>query len=243
MRGRVLCIVAFLLLLLPLTAGAAPLYREGDEGQEVLALQQRLRALGYAVGTQDGVYRGLTVSAVRAFQEQKGLAANGQVDEKTYYLLMGRKTPARSAAVTVQRPRPAAKAAALPPFPSFREAAPGRSPQETAQQYLGVPYRFGGADPRGFDCSGFVMYVFQRHGRKLPRTADLQFAAGKVVPQERLQPGDVVFFTTYAQGASHEGIYLGQDRFVHASSSRGVMTSALSEPYWKSRYLGARRLE
>lgn len=112
----------------------------------------------------------------------------------------------------------------------------------TAEKYKGVPYKFGGATPKGFDCSGFVMYVFDQHGIKLPRTADKQFEKGKFVTHKDLQAGDLVFFTTYEKGASHCGIYMGKNNFIHASSSRGVMISALSEKYWQDRYLGARRV-
>jgi cell wall-associated NlpC family hydrolase len=112
----------------------------------------------------------------------------------------------------------------------------------TASKYKGVPYIFGGASPKGFDCSGFIMYVFDQHNIKLPRTADKQFEKGKFVAQKDLKVGDLVFFTTYEKGASHCGIYMGKNNFIHASSSRGVMISALSEKYWKDRYVGARRV-
>ncbi|HWR42992.1 C40 family peptidase [Sporomusa sp.] len=113
---------------------------------------------------------------------------------------------------------------------------------KTAEKYLKAPYRFGGESPKGFDCSGFVKYVYDRHGKKLPRTADVQYVTGKKVDRSSLKPGDLVFFNTYASGASHVGIYYDNGRFIHASSSRGVMISRLDEPYWKPRYLGARRI-
>jgi cell wall-associated NlpC family hydrolase len=113
---------------------------------------------------------------------------------------------------------------------------------KTAERYLKVPYRFGGESPKGFDCSGFVKYVYDRHGKKLPRAADVQYRTGKKIDRASLKTGDLVFFTTYAPGASHVGIYTGSGRFIHASSSRGVMISRLDETYWKPRYLGARRV-
>lgn len=113
---------------------------------------------------------------------------------------------------------------------------------DTALHYVGVPYKFGGTTPQGFDCSGFVWYVFNKHFQKLPRTADTQFKAGKPVFKNELQRGDLVFFTTYESGPSHCGIYLENGRFVHASSSRGIMISRLDDFYWKPRYLGARRI-
>ena len=111
----------------------------------------------------------------------------------------------------------------------------------SALRFLGTPYLFGGDSPSGFDCSAYVQHVFAMVGISLPRTADAQYDAGHpVVGGPR--PGDLVFFQTYAEGPSHVGIYLGKGNFVHASSSRGVMVSNLSESYWASRYLGAKRL-
>jgi cell wall-associated NlpC family hydrolase len=112
----------------------------------------------------------------------------------------------------------------------------------TAMRFLGVPYSFGGTSTAGFDCSGYVQHVFAMLGIHLPRTADSQFLKGQRVRSGDLRPGDLVFFQTYAPGASHVGIYLGNDEFVHASSSHGVMVSKLSESYWATRYIGAKRI-
>ena len=107
----------------------------------------------------------------------------------------------------------------------------------------GKPYRNGGADPRGFDCSGLVRYVFAEHGRALPREVREQFRLGKGVGRERLEPGDLVFFTTVAPGASHVGIAIGRDQFVHAPSGKGVVrVESLTSRYWTSRFVGARRV-
>ena len=113
---------------------------------------------------------------------------------------------------------------------------------KTAEKYLKTPYRFGGESPRGFDCSGFVKFVYDKHGKKLPRTADVQYKTGKKVARSKLKPGDLVFFNTYGKGVSHVGIYYGGGNFIHASSSRGVIITKLEESYWKPRYLGARRI-
>ncbi len=110
-----------------------------------------------------------------------------------------------------------------------------------AMRFLGVPYAFGGTSRGGFDCSGYVQHVFATMGMHLPRTADAQYDAGKKF-QGQPQPGDLVFFHTYASGVSHVGISLGGDRFVHASSSHGVMISSLHDSYWGARYLGAKRI-
>jgi len=109
-------------------------------------------------------------------------------------------------------------------------------------RFLGVPYSWGGTSYGGVDCSGFVWAVFAKNGIDLPRMADGQFEAGRHVRVADLRPGDLVFFQTYAPGASHVGIYLGGGRFVHASSSDGVRIDQLAEDYYAERFIGARRL-
>ena len=114
-----------------------------------------------------------------------------------------------------------------------------------AVSLVGSPYRLGGTSPEtGLDCSGFVGHVFkQAAGILLPRDARaISESAHPLTPQE-LQPGDLVFFNTLNRAFSHVGIYLGDDRFVHATSSRSgaVMVSNLNDRYWRQRFDGARR--
>jgi cell wall-associated NlpC family hydrolase len=114
---------------------------------------------------------------------------------------------------------------------------------DMALGFRGVPYRNGGTDPSGFDCSGLVQYVFARHGVPLPREVRDQFRAGTAVSRERVQPGDLLFFETVSRGASHVGIAIGGGEFVHAPSSRGVVrVERLSTDYWAERWVGARRV-
>jgi cell wall-associated NlpC family hydrolase len=113
----------------------------------------------------------------------------------------------------------------------------------TALELRGAPYRDGGADPRGFDCSGFTQYVFARHGVSLPRATRDQFELGELVAPRDLTRGDLLFFSTTAPGASHVGIAVGDDQFVHAPSSTGVVrVERLSSSYWSRRFVGARRI-
>jgi peptidoglycan endopeptidase LytE len=106
-----------------------------------------------------------------------------------------------------------------------------------ANKYIGTPYLWGGNTPAGFDCSGFTKYVFDHVGISIPRTAATQWSGLK--PVSTPNPGDLVFFETYAPGPSHVGIYLGNNKFIQAGSS-GVSIADMTNTYWKPRYLGAR---
>ncbi|MDI3328086.1 MAG: NlpC/P60 family protein [Alicyclobacillaceae bacterium] len=110
----------------------------------------------------------------------------------------------------------------------------------TARKYVGTPYVWGGTTPSGFDCSGFVQYVFAQHGINLPRTSSEMYEMG--TPVSDPQAGDLVFFSTYEPGVSHVGIYLGNGQFISSTSSSGVQIVSMDNPYWASRYIGARRI-
>jgi peptidoglycan endopeptidase LytE len=138
----------------------------------------------------------------------------------------------------------------VPGGPPVQPAAPlvstgdpaGEEIAGTALSLRGVPYRNGGSDPAGFDCSGFVSYVFAQHGVLVPRTVEAQYRAGNGVDSSDLHAGDLVFFDTNGGGVSHVGISLGGDEFVHAPSTSGeVRVERLGTSYWARRFLGARR--
>lgn len=114
--------------------------------------------------------------------------------------------------------------------------------QSEVTQLVGTPYKWGGTTVSGFDCSGFIRYIFDKYGLDLPRTSASQALVGVQVDREELRLGDLVFFNTSGSGISHAGIYIGNDEFAHASSSRGVRISKLTESYYQSRYVTARRV-
>jgi cell wall-associated NlpC family hydrolase len=111
------------------------------------------------------------------------------------------------------------------------------------QQFLGIPYRFGGESLKGIDCSAFVQRVFRHFNVDLPRTARQQFKAGIKVSKNELHIGDLIFFHTYAKYPSHVGIYIGEGKMIHASSRyRQVSISDWEHPYYKKRFIGVIRI-
>lgn len=133
--------------------------------------------------------------------------------------------------------------AASMPSPSSTRDAEADGIGQTAAEFLGTPYLFGGEGASGIDCSSFVQQVFQAHHVNLPRTAREQITVGSDVAPGDLRKGDLVFFQTYASYPSHVGIYLGDGKMIHASSGRGEVTvSDMNSDYYSSRYLGAKRV-
>ena len=149
--------------------------------------------------------------------------------------------PPPDGATTPPTNSPAAGSATRPSSPAAH--ADGYSIAGTALGLRGSPYRNGGSDPSGFDCSGFVWYVFGQHGIRVGRTVGEQFREGKGVAPDTIEAGDLLFFATDGSGVSHVAMAIGGDEFVHAPSSRGeVRVERLSAPYWSSRYVAARRV-
>lgn len=131
-----------------------------------------------------------------------------------------------------------------PPLPGQPSSLPGENDwRQAASRWMGTPYRDGGHDRQGVDCSGYTDILYREVvGRGLPRTSMGQWLEGKAVSVENMRPGDLVFFQTVGTTVSHVGLSLGGSEFTHASSSRGVTISSLNEDYWKERFLGVRRM-
>lgn len=230
----------FVFFIVPLEHGyAAPTLRVNAKGSSVMSLQKKLLDLGYEVDEVNGIFEAKTHYAVKQFQRDHQLTANGVVDKKTWKALdlafKDRKhrvvPPTSLPAKTTEKNLPRQTEGSRKNAPAILK---------TAKQYIGVPYQFGGATPKGFDCSGYLQYVFAKHNIQLPRSADEQYKTGTNVKKNALLVGDLVFFTTYEPGASHCGIYIGNGEFIHASSSKGIRIDKMNDPYWKPRYIGAR---
>lgn len=149
----------------------------------------------------------------------------------------------QSAPAQQSAPQPAPAPAPQPAPVHHSSGGSGWSIVSVASKYLGVPYVWGGTSPSGFDCSGFVWYVYQRAGMPIPRDMWGQLQSGTRVSRSDLEPGDIVFFAgTYEAGLSHDGIYIGGGRFINAVDyGIGVAVRSLNSSYWSSHYFGATR--
>ncbi|MGG3822730.1 peptidoglycan-binding protein [Geobacillus thermodenitrificans] len=195
--------------------------KTGTRGEKVKQVQTNLKQLGYFTYPEiTGYYGTITADAVRRFQKDAKLQANGIVDSQTYERLIGQAPASKGQA----------SASKLDVMELIADAA----------ELLGKPYVWGGETPQvGFDCSGFIYYLFAQQGISLPRTVADIWNVGKPVSSPAV--GDIVFFETYKKGPSHAGIYIGNGQFIHSGSSTGVTISRLDQSYWKQRYLGAKR--
>jgi peptidoglycan hydrolase-like protein with peptidoglycan-binding domain len=171
----------------------------------------------------DGVYGPVTRAAVRAFQRHQGLEVDGVVGPHTLAAL-GIHAPSESSGHQSG---------------GHSHAGRGARVVAVAKQYLGVPYRWGGASPAtGFDCSGLVMYVYAKFGISLPHNAAMQYGHGRPVSRSDLRKGDLVFF----DGLGHVGIYVGGGNFIHAPHTGDVVRISPLSGWYADTWVGARRL-
>ena len=150
-------------------------------------------------------------------------------------------------AAVAPRPTPQAAVAMRSPGPRqpvMQITAPESPWKAEAERWYGTPYRYGGNDANGFDCSGFAAELYNRvAGMSLPRTSEAQFRVGRDVSQDDMRPGDLVFFRSPNSSAvTHVGVYIGGSYFTHASTSRGVTFNSTKESYYRNNFHGARRV-
>lgn len=113
---------------------------------------------------------------------------------------------------------------------------------KTVDEYIGIRYKSAGATTSGFDCSGFTMFIFDKFGIELPHQSKSQATKGDWIDKKDLRPGDLVFFNTDGKGISHVGIYLGNDEMIHSASGEGIVRDNITDKYYKTRYVTARRV-
>ena len=203
---------------------ASIVLRSGSTGEDVKQVQRALTDLGHYNGRIAGGYGSGTISAVRSFQKAKGLSADGIVGSSTVKAIndsLGLKAPSRNESRGI-----------------------GLKIASEARKHLGTRYVFGGTSTSGFDCSGFTSYVYRQSGISIPRTTGSQASAGSKVSKSNLKVGDLVIFSnTYKRGPSHAGVYLGNGKFVHASSSgRGVTIDNINSSYYSGKFSYGRRV-
>ena len=199
------------------TSGTSSADNSGPKPSQsvTVAVQQKLGL------SADGAYGPQTRAAVKAFQARNGLTADGIVGPATMSKL-------GIAGSTTTEPAPASSGG-------------GGSAVSAARSVIGTPYSYGGSTKAGFDCSGLVVWAFQQAGVSLPRTSFAQFGSGSAVDRANIQAGDLVFFNTDGPGASHVGIATSNSTVISATT-RGVREHAISDSYWGSHYVGARRV-
>ncbi|HWL26807.1 MAG TPA: NlpC/P60 family protein [Ureibacillus sp.] len=224
MKRLVACfVIAGTVLSSPINSNAAlgdRTLKSGMEHEDVRELQTVLKKKGYFTNkTITNYYGSITKKSVIKFQKANNLKADGIVGPNTFKALGVQKN---SVAVSTSNQSTTNKLV------------------DNAKQYLRVPYVWGGTSPSGFDCSGYLKYVFQQSiGINLPRTVAEIYKQGTTVSTPKV--GDLVFYETYKPGASHAGIYIGNRQFIHSQSTYGVSISSMDNSYWSKRYIGAKQ--
>ncbi|WP_449536648.1 C40 family peptidase [Ferdinandcohnia sp. Marseille-Q9671] len=220
-----------------------PFLTIGDEGPAVKQLQSKLNRLSYYSGLIDSKFGEMTEQSVKAYQKKYNLEVNGLATDETVDHIMKNKNVR---GLTIKKANVKVAQAEYPSqsnetkYETTEAPAVDSSVISIAMNYIGVPYVWGGSSPNGFDCSGFLQFVFAQKGVGIPRTVTGIWGQSTSVSAPSV--GDLVFFETYKPGPSHAGIYIGNNKFIHADSTDGVSVDDLNATYWGARYLGAKRL-
>ncbi|WP_010529551.1 NlpC/P60 family protein [Lentibacillus jeotgali] len=216
-------------------ASEMTLLNQGDRGEAVESAQSELASQGYYTYNLDGIFGPITKDAVEDFQSDHGLTVDGIVGPETKQALSS------SGSKTEAEPETKTQSETI----TITSNSSDSDVVSTAENLVGESYVSGGETPsEGFDSSGFINYVFEQNGTDLSRThADMWASDGEHVDSPSV--GDVVFFEgTYKSGPSHSGIYIGNNKMIHAGTEdTGVATADLDIDYWQNHYLGAKSFD
>lgn len=217
----------------------------GMRGDDVHSLQKDLNELGFMTVKPTGYYGPITKEAVLKMQTQYDLLKDGIAGKQTVGKLdslMGRTAEDMPAEDKLVEDKPAEKVVALTSRSNSRSVD---SIIDYAKKYMGVKYVWGGTTPKGFDCSGFVKYVYNNFDVSLNRNSAAQAKNGAYIKKGALLPGDLVFFDTNGgkNRINHVGIYIGNGKMIHSSSLyKGVVISTISSGFYSRTYMTARRV-
>lgn len=212
----------------------------GMKSEDVKIVQSALQYFGYYTAEIDGLYGPLTKKALEIAEENHDIDLSTKVARESLEQLYEDVEEEITEQQTVEKQQK--KEVKQPEVKKVSSTSTTNSNIiQTAQSLLGSPYVWGGTSPTGFDCSGFVQFVYQAEDRVIPRTVTDIWNFAK--PVDSPSVGDLVFFETYKAGPSHLGIYIGNNQFIHAGLTNGVEISNLNVDYWKKRYIGAKRIQ
>lgn len=218
----------------------------GMHSEDVKLVQQALFYFGYYEGELDGIYGPLTKQALELAEETHNIQLTNKAIKESLTTLHDSEEnkleiELEQEEISEENNLVENKKEQIEAPKQVRvEKSNLSGVVQTARSLLGSPYAWGGTSPNGFDCSGFVQFVFESSGVTIPRTVSDIWNFSKLVDSPSV--GDLVFFETYQPGPSHLGIYIGDNQFIHAGSSRGVEVSDLSTPYWNDRFLGGKKI-
>ncbi|GAA0611214.1 hypothetical protein GCM10009001_30580 [Virgibacillus siamensis] len=205
----------------------------GMKSEDVKTVQESLQYFGYYTGDIDGIYGPLTQKALQVAENEHEINLTEDVSSSSLTALYETNKEEKVEQKTIKDTKETTE-----PITADVTGNNYANVVDAAYSLIGTPYVWGGESPDGFDCSGFIQYIFRTQEKVMPRTVSETW--NFTVPVKHPSVGNLVFFETYQPGPSHMGIYVGDGKFIHAGTSRGVEVSKLSNSYWSSRYLGAR---
>src|SRR5699024_3819513 len=220
----------------------------GETSEHVEYVQEALAFYDYYEGEIDGIYGTMTETALQEAEHDNALQERIQTDQQTASNEEENDENTASSEEETNSEENNEETEGTEQDEEISEEAVSLEVENDstdvighAKDLIGTPYELGGTSPSGFDCSGFIQFVYEKEDKTLPRTVREVWNYGSLVDEPSI--GDLVFFETYQPGPSHMGIYLGNGDFIHAGSSEGVTISNINAEYWHQRYIGAKNID